>query len=140
MKITVLGSSGQVGAYLTEYLRKKGHTVHEFDVVNGSEQDLTVIPNPELEKVISDCDFVFFLAFDVAFVSSMCDELQERINHLRLDWPDVATAQRVHTLTYPLQFTLSKLNQSQGLGFAVGHLVVDKKTLNMLMISGKDRP
>lgn len=81
-----------------------------------------------------------FLAFDVAFVSSMCDELQERINHLRLDWPDVATAQRVHTLTYPLQFTLSKLNQSQGLGFAVGHLVVDKKTLNMLMISGKDRP
>ena len=65
MKITVLGSSGQVGAYLTEYLRKKGHTVHEFDVVNGSEQDLTVIPNPELEKVISDCDFVFFLAFDV---------------------------------------------------------------------------
>jgi hypothetical protein len=67
----------------------------------------------------------------------MCDELQERINRLRLEWPDVATAQRVHTLTYPLQFTLSKLNHSQGLGFAVGHLVVDKKTLNMLMISGK---
>ena len=65
MKITILGSSGQIGAYLTEYLRDKGHVVHEFDVVNGSHQDMTTIPNPELENVIQDCDFVFFLAFDV---------------------------------------------------------------------------
>jgi nucleoside-diphosphate-sugar epimerase len=65
MKITVLGSSGQIGAYLTEYLRKKGHTVHEFDVVNGDHQDMTTIPNPELHRVIMDTDFVFFLAFDV---------------------------------------------------------------------------
>ena len=27
MKITVLGSSGQIGAYLTKYLRDKGHEV-----------------------------------------------------------------------------------------------------------------
>ena len=65
MKITVLGSSGQIGAYLTEYLRGKGHTVHEFDSVNGEHQDMTTIPNPELHRVIMDCDFVFFLAFDV---------------------------------------------------------------------------
>jgi nucleoside-diphosphate-sugar epimerase len=65
MKITVLGSSGQIGAYLTEYLRGKGHTVHEFDVVNGEHQDMTIIPNPELHRVIKDSDFVFFLAFDV---------------------------------------------------------------------------
>ena len=31
MKILVLGSSGQVGAYLVEYLREKGHEVIEFD-------------------------------------------------------------------------------------------------------------
>ena len=65
MKVTVLGSSGQVGAYLTEYLRKKGHTVHEFDIVNGRHHDGTVIPNAELHRVIQDTDFVFFLAFDV---------------------------------------------------------------------------
>ncbi len=65
MKISILGSSGQVGAYLTEYLREKGHTVNEFDVVNGPEQDMTVIPNPNLEENIKDSDFVFFLAFDV---------------------------------------------------------------------------
>jgi nucleoside-diphosphate-sugar epimerase len=65
MKISILGSSGQVGAYLTEYLRGKGHTVNEFDVVNGPEQDMTAIPNPNLEDNIKDSDFVFFLAFDV---------------------------------------------------------------------------
>jgi nucleoside-diphosphate-sugar epimerase len=65
MKISVLGSSGQVGAYLTEYFRGKGHTVNEFDVVNGPEQDMTVIPNQNLEDNIKDSDFVFFLAFDV---------------------------------------------------------------------------
>lgn len=65
MKITVLGSSGQIGAYLTEYLRGKGHEVKEFDVVNGPEQDLTLIPNILLEDAIQKSDFVFFLAFDV---------------------------------------------------------------------------
>ena len=65
MKITVLGSGGQIGAYLTEYLRNKGNQVHEFDVVNGKDQDMTLIPNQELERVIEDSDFVFFLAFDV---------------------------------------------------------------------------
>ena len=65
MKITVLGSSGQIGAYLTEYLRNKGHYVYEFDVVNNPHEDLTLIPNPLLEERISDSDFVFFLAFDV---------------------------------------------------------------------------
>jgi nucleoside-diphosphate-sugar epimerase len=64
-KITILGSSGQIGAYLTDYLREKGHIVEEFDVVNGPSQDMTVIPNQYLEIKIRDSDFVFFLAFDV---------------------------------------------------------------------------
>jgi len=65
MKITVLGSKGQIGAYLTEYLINKGHEVYEVDVVNGNDQDMTKIPNSDLETKISDSDFVFFLAFDV---------------------------------------------------------------------------
>jgi len=65
MKVLILGSSGQIGAYLTEYLRNKGHLVNEFDVVNGPEQDMTIIPNKNLENNIKDSDFVFFLAFDV---------------------------------------------------------------------------
>ena len=65
MKITILGSRGQIGSYLTDYLKDKGHYVYEFDIVNGKEEDLTKIPNPLLEERIADSDFVFFLAFDV---------------------------------------------------------------------------
>lgn len=65
MKVTILGSGGQIGAYLTEYLRDKGHEVTEFDVVNGEDQDLTAIPNTKLQHDIRLSDFVFFLAFDV---------------------------------------------------------------------------
>jgi nucleoside-diphosphate-sugar epimerase len=65
MKITILGSSGQIGAYLTNYLREKGHYVYEFDVVNNPHEDMTLIPNLLLEERIADSDFVFFLAFDV---------------------------------------------------------------------------
>ena len=65
MKITVLGSSGQIGAYLTDYLRDKGHYVYEFDKNHNPHEDLTLIPNPLLEERIADSDFVFFLAFDV---------------------------------------------------------------------------
>ena len=65
MKITILGSGGQIGAYLTEYLRKKDYEVFEFDILNGEHQDMTHIPNTYLRNAIMNSDFVFFLAFDV---------------------------------------------------------------------------
>ena len=65
MKVTILGSSGQIGAYLTEYLRKKGHEVIEFDKNFDVKHDMTVIPNIKLHGAIHQSDFVFFLAFDV---------------------------------------------------------------------------
>ena len=65
MKIAILGSSGQIGSYLTEYLREKDHEVFEFDIVNGEYQDMTHIPNTYLRNAIMNSDFVFFLSFDV---------------------------------------------------------------------------
>jgi nucleoside-diphosphate-sugar epimerase len=65
MKITILGSSGQIGAYLSEYLREKGHVVIDFDKEETPNHDMTVIPNQYLENAIETADFVFFLAFDV---------------------------------------------------------------------------
>ena len=64
-RILILGSSGQVGAYLSEDLRSEGYEVLEFDIVNDPSQDMTVIPNGELEAKIYMADFVYFLAFDV---------------------------------------------------------------------------
>ena len=65
MIVTILGSEGQIGAYLSEYLEKKGHEVTGIDVVYGPENDLRVTPNTYVESKIKDADFVFFLAFDV---------------------------------------------------------------------------
>ena len=65
MKVTILGSEGQIGAYLSDYLKKKGHEVTGIDVVYGPENDLRVTPNTYVESKIKDADFVFFLAFDV---------------------------------------------------------------------------
>ena len=65
-RITILGSSGQIGAYLTEYLRREDkYDVREFDIVNGEHQDMRTIPSPELHRMIQTSDFIFFLAFDV---------------------------------------------------------------------------
>ena len=65
MKITILGSSGQIGAYLSEYLREKGHEIIDFDKEENPRHDMTIIPNQCLEDAIESADFVFFLAFDV---------------------------------------------------------------------------
>ncbi len=65
-RVTILGSSGQIGAYLTEYLRRDDrYEVREFDIANGEHQDMRTIPSPELHRVIQTSDFIFFLAFDV---------------------------------------------------------------------------
>jgi nucleoside-diphosphate-sugar epimerase len=65
MNITILGSAGQIGAYLSEYLKDKGHHVTSVDIVNGVQYDLRVTPNTVVENAIQYADFVFFLAFDV---------------------------------------------------------------------------
>ncbi len=65
MTYLVLGSSGQIGQALTTYLRDLNHTVLEFDIVNGDEQDLRIYGNTLLETHLKQADFVFFLAFDV---------------------------------------------------------------------------
>ncbi|BCU98117.1 MAG: GDP-L-fucose synthase [uncultured marine virus] len=64
-RILILGSGGQIGAYLTDYLNKIGYEVLEFDIVNGLHHDMTEIPNAELHRAIMRSHFVFFLAFDV---------------------------------------------------------------------------
>jgi nucleoside-diphosphate-sugar epimerase len=45
MNIAILGSAGQIGAYLEEYLKEKGHDVIGVDIVEGSQNDLRVTPN-----------------------------------------------------------------------------------------------
>jgi len=63
--ILILGSSGQIGAYLTTHLRKKEYKVIEFDKELTFQHDIRLPYNDCLRDAIAKSDFVFFLAFDV---------------------------------------------------------------------------
>lgn len=65
MKYLVLGSAGQIGLALCQYLKEQGHAVSTYDIASNINQDLRLPSNPELEQLVSDSDFVFFLAWDV---------------------------------------------------------------------------
>jgi nucleoside-diphosphate-sugar epimerase len=65
LKICILGSSGQIGSDLSDYLTVCGHTVTTFDIKKSYDEDLRLHNSEKLAKVISKNDFCFFLAFDV---------------------------------------------------------------------------
>jgi nucleoside-diphosphate-sugar epimerase len=65
MKYLVLGSAGQVGVPLCEYLKNLNHEVLTFDIVDNDEEDLRIPNNIKLDEYMKECDFVFFLAWDV---------------------------------------------------------------------------
>jgi len=64
-KILILGSSGQIGFHLKEYLGEKNYKVFNFDIVEGKSNDLRKKNNLKLIKLLKKSDYVFFLAFDV---------------------------------------------------------------------------
>jgi nucleoside-diphosphate-sugar epimerase len=63
MKYLILGSAGQIGAELCEFLKKEGHEVLTFDVEDDQIQDLRI--KGMVDSRVSESDFVMFLAFDV---------------------------------------------------------------------------
>ncbi len=65
MKYLVLGSAGQIGDCLCNYLQNKNHEVLRFDVVDNESHDLRIHNNTILEEMVNECDFIYFLAFDV---------------------------------------------------------------------------
>ena len=64
MKILVLGSEGQIGKTVSNYLQQQGAEVVGWDIKLSAEQDLRH-HNSQLLHVMGDCDFVYYLASDV---------------------------------------------------------------------------
>ena len=62
-KILILGSEGQIGTALKDYLSKK-FNVSGYDIANNLSEDLRK-KNQKLNRLIKASDFIFFLAFDV---------------------------------------------------------------------------
>lgn len=64
-KVLILGSEGQVGAHLKDYLNRKSYSVLEFDIAKSKSQDLRAFRNKKLSNLIKKSHFIYFLAFDV---------------------------------------------------------------------------
>jgi len=64
MRYLVLGSAGQIGGHLTEFLQQQGDTVIGHDLINSAAEDLRE-PTKLLLDRMEQSDFVMFLAFDV---------------------------------------------------------------------------
>ncbi len=64
-KILILGSEGQIGNHLKYFLIKRKYKVFEFDLIRSKNEDLRLNHNKSLIAKIKNCDFIFFLAFDV---------------------------------------------------------------------------
>lgn len=65
MKICILGSEGQVGKALEEYLQEKKYDVTGIDIVKDIYHDLRKPGSFVIEHSIEEADFVYFLAYDV---------------------------------------------------------------------------
>jgi nucleoside-diphosphate-sugar epimerase len=64
-RFLILGSAGQIGTHLTDYLIERDYQVDTFDIEDSIDQDLRIQNNEILDCKIENSDFVFFLAFDV---------------------------------------------------------------------------
>ena len=87
MKHLVLGSEGQIGKGLCDYLLTLGDTIIRFDIKLGDEFDLRIKDNPMLRKCMDDCDFVHFLAFDVGgakYLEKYQDTEEFKENNLKI--------------------------------------------------------
>ena len=63
--ILILGSSGQIGSHLVNFLKNKNYSVSKFDIERNKKEDLRLSKNFLLKKKILKADYIFFLAFDV---------------------------------------------------------------------------
>ncbi len=81
MKILILGSEGQIGKFLLDKLENEGHQVRKFDIKLNKKMDLRISKNLFFENSMDECDFVFFLAFDVGG-SSYLEKHQDSFNFI----------------------------------------------------------
>jgi len=62
--VTILGSQGQIGQYMVNFLKNRDFEVREVDILRAPSEDLRN-PTGLWKSAFDGCDFVYFLAFDV---------------------------------------------------------------------------
>lgn len=109
MKYLVLGSRGQIGLSLCEYLRQQGHEVRGFDVATNPKLDLRQQNNPYLLQDLDWADFVFHLAWDVGgsgYLAQYQDTYEFISNNLKIA---TVTFDALKTTGRPFIFSSSQM-------------------------------
>jgi nucleoside-diphosphate-sugar epimerase len=125
MKYLVLGSKGQIGSHLSSYLVEQGHTVQTFDYTDSIYQDLRIQDSTLLHNYMNQCDFVYFLAFDVGgsrylknyqftkdFIDNNLDIMRNTFQLLdEHSKPFIFTSSQMSNMTHSPYGTLKKLGE-----------------------------
>lgn len=136
MKYLILGSAGQIGLELSKYLTAQGHQVITFDIVDTPEQDLRIPNNPQLWQAVSDCDFVFFLAWDVGgsvYLAKYQDTFDFMQNNLKIT---ANTFDVIQKLQRPFLFASSQMANMSYSSYGLTKSIAEKisATLNGIVV------
>jgi nucleoside-diphosphate-sugar epimerase len=96
----ILGSAGQIGSHLVDYLKRQGENILTMDIESSEWEDLRIQDNIILEEYLEECDIVYFLAFDVGGAKYL-EENQDKHQF-------IANNMRIMTNTFELLKTYNK--------------------------------
>ena len=128
MKYLVLGSAGQLGLALCQYLKDQGHRVSTYDIANDNTQDLRIANNSNLEQLVKDNDFVFFLAWDVGgstYLAKYQDTFEFIQNNLKII---TNTFEILHRQNKPFIFASSQMANMSYSSYGLTKSVAEKVT------------
>jgi nucleoside-diphosphate-sugar epimerase len=128
LKYLVLGSAGQLGLALCQYLREQGETVLTYDIADNENQDLRIPNHPVLDQLIRDSDFVFFLAWDVGgsvYLARYQDTFDFIQNNLKIT---TNTFEILHRHNKPFIFASSQMANMSYSSYGLTKSVAEKVT------------
>lgn len=128
MKYLVLGSAGQLGLALCDYLGKQGHEVLTYDIADNENQDLRIPNHPVLDQLVRDCDFVFFLAWDVGgsvYLAKYQDTFEFIQNNLKIT---TSTFEILHRQNKPFIFASSQMANMSYSSYGLTKSIAEKVT------------
>jgi nucleoside-diphosphate-sugar epimerase len=128
LKYLVLGSAGQLGLALCQYLREQGETVVTYDIADNENQDLRIPNHPVLDQLVCDADFVFFLAWDVGgsvYLARYQDTFDFIQNNLKIT---TNTFEILHRHSKPFIFASSQMANMSYSSYGLTKSVAEKVT------------
>ena len=131
MKYLVLGSAGQIGLALCDFLRQRGQEVFIYDIADHPENDLRRHHDPVLEGLMHECDFVFFLAWDVggsAYLARYQDTFEFIQNNLKII---VNTFDLIKKYKKPFIFASSQMANMSYSSYGLTKSVAEKVTASL---------